>query len=290
MRVSVGQTKVFKRKFTQEDFNRFAAISGDDNPIHVDPEFAKTSRFRKTVAHGMLLYSTISRVLSSQFPGEGMLQLKQEMMFKEPTYVSDEITLKLKALEIDNNAEIAVIETFIGLPHGGSACEGKAIVRLPGWKDGFIGLDKGLHFSGSSEAATLKKLAIGQRASKSRIFTVEEIKEYAELTGDTNRLFTDSHYANEQGFDNCLVPGPLLNGIFSDLLGTQLPGRGTNWLKQKISYPAPAYVEDEITATVKIVRLRPDKNLVNLYDICENSKGEVVCQAQSLVYVKELIM
>jgi acyl dehydratase len=76
--------------------------------------------------------------------------------------------------------------------------------------------------------------------------------------------------------------------MFSDLLGTKLPGKGTNWLKQNLHFPAPAYMDDEITARVEIVRLRPQKDLVNLIGTCTNSSGEWVCQAQSLVLVRDL--
>ena len=56
-------------RFTQDDFNRFAALSGDDNPIHVDPEFSARTKFGRTVAHGMLLYGVISGAVSATFSG-----------------------------------------------------------------------------------------------------------------------------------------------------------------------------------------------------------------------------
>jgi acyl dehydratase len=101
-------------------------------------------------------------------------------------------------------------------------------------------------------------------------------------------LFIDKRYAQENGFKDRLIPGPLLSSMFSELLGTRLPGRGTNWLKQKLHFPAPAYVDDVITATVEITRLRPEKNLVNLLGTCRDSQGILVCQAQTLVLVKDL--
>jgi acyl dehydratase len=67
-----------------------------------------------------------------------------------------------------------------------------------------------------------------------------------------------------------------------------LPGRGTNYLKQHLEFPQPAFVGDELTATVKIVRLRPEKNLVNLQTTCTNVCGEIVCQGEALVFVKDV--
>ena len=102
MAVNVGQVATFKHRFTQDDFDRFAALSGDNNPIHVDPEFSARTRFGQTVAHGMLLYSTICRVLSTQYPGPGFLQIKQEMMFQNPTYTDTEITVSVEDADIHN--------------------------------------------------------------------------------------------------------------------------------------------------------------------------------------------
>jgi acyl dehydratase len=288
MEIKVGHVETFKRRFTQKDFARFADLTGDNNPIHIDPEFSARTRFGRTVAHGMLLYSSICRVLSIQWPGSGLLQIKQEMMFQNPTYTDTEITVKLETTDVQPEKYRAEIRTVISLPDGKLACNGSTMIHLSGWKGGFPGIDESMVAAGESEARTLKHLEIGQTASAKRTFTVENLAEYADLTGDMNTLFTDADCARQAGFRDVIIPGPLLSGMYSDLLGTKLPGRGTNWLKQKLHFPAPAYVGDEVTATVEIIRLRPEKDLVNLRGTCTNSAGEPVCQAQSLVLVKDL--
>ena len=288
MACKVGHIETFKRSFTQEDFDRFADLTGDNNPIHVDPQFSARTHFGKTVAHGMLLYSTICRVLSTQFPGPGLLQIKQEMMFQNPTYTGSEITVKLIVNDIKPVEQQAEISTVIYLPDGKLACDGNTMIHLPGWKGGFPGIDKRMASASEPDTRKLKRLEIGQTASAKRTFSAESLAEYSDLTGDTNPLFSDADYARYAGFRDRLIPGPLLSGMFSDLLGTKLPGRGTNWLKQKLHFPAPAYVGDEISATVEIIRLRPEKDLVNLRATSTNSSGELVCQAQSLVLVKDL--
>jgi acyl dehydratase len=283
-----GHVETFKRSFSQEEFDRFADLTGDNNPIHVDPEFSARTRFGKTVAHGMLLYSIICRVLSTQYPGPGLLQISQEMMFQNPTYTDTEITVQLELTDIQSTRQLAEIRTLISLPNGQPACDGSTLVHLPGWKGGFPGIDESMAAAGNSDTRALKGLKIGQTATAARIFTAEDLAEYADLTKDTNPLFNDPDYARQLGFENPIIPGPLLSGMFSDLLGTKLPGRGTNWLKQKLHFPAPAYAGDEITATVEITRLRLEKDLVNLRGTCTNSGGELVGQAQSLVLVKDL--
>ncbi len=106
------------------------------------------------------------------------------------------------------------------------------------------------------------------------MFTQNDLAEYASLAGiaQTPRV----------------VPEPLLGGVFSYLLGTKLPGRGTNYLKQHLEFPKPAFVGEEITATVEIIRLRPEKELVNLRTLCTNPRGEIVCAGEALVLVKDL--
>jgi 3-hydroxybutyryl-CoA dehydratase len=121
----------------------------------------------------------------------------------------------------------------------------------------------------------MKNLQVGQSAATKRTFSAEDLVAYAALAGIKTR-------------DERTVPGPLLGGMFSYLLGTTLPGRGTNYLKQRLEFPTPAFVGDELTATVEIIRLRPEKELVNLQTICTNPRGEIVCRGEALVLVKDL--
>lgn len=127
----------------------------------------------------------------------------------------------------------------------------------------------------------MKGLAVGQQASLTRTFSAEDVAAYRTLTGDTGLGFAA---AAEQ----TVVPGPLLGGLFSTLLGTRLPGRGTGWLKQHFDFMQPAFVGEALTATVAITRLRPEKALVNLRTECRNPAGEIVCVGEALVLVADL--
>ena len=127
----------------------------------------------------------------------------------------------------------------------------------------------------------MKNITIGQSAQTRRIFKYEDVAAYRRLTGDVGLGFGTLD-------GNTAVPGPLLAGLFSYLLGTQLPGRGTNWLKQSLSFPHSAKVGEEVTAVVEITRLRPEKHLVNLKATCKNSDNKIVCQGNTLVFVKDL--
>jgi len=124
--MQVGQVIIVKRVLTQEDFNRFAALSGDDNPIHVDAAFAARTRFEKTVAHGMFLYGIICGALAQGFPGGA--QLEQQLMFPTPAYAGEELTIRLEVVETQPEARRARLTTLITRPGGEVACEGETLV------------------------------------------------------------------------------------------------------------------------------------------------------------------
>lgn len=285
--VSRGQTATLTLRFSQGDFDRFAALSGDDNPIHVDPQFAARSLFGRTVAHGMLLYSTISRVLNTQLPGPGTLQLQQEMIFPSPTYADEEITVRVTLVK--NRAPGLAELTFdITRPSGELSCEGRTLVILPGSDIVAVGLDPEVKSGHESEAREYKRLKVGQSASLTRTFSPDDLREYVDLTGDASPLYTDTKAAKKRGLAETPVPGVMLGGLFSCLLGTRLPGTGTNWLKQKMRFLSPAYPGDPITARVGIVRLRPGKDLANLRTTCTCADGRLVCEGEALVRIKDL--
>lgn len=127
----------------------------------------------------------------------------------------------------------------------------------------------------------MKGLTIGQQASTTRTFTAVDLTAYRTLTGDLTLGFGEKS-------GETAVPGPLLAGMISDLLGTRLPGRGTNWLKQQLRFPAAAHMGDVIIAAVEITRLRPEKALVNLRTTCTAAAGTIVCSGESLVLVRDL--
>jgi acyl dehydratase len=126
----------------------------------------------------------------------------------------------------------------------------------------------------------MEGLAIGQSVEVKRIFTRQDLFEYAELIGRT--AGSQSSESSEAGAQP-RIPGPLLGGMISYLLGTKLPGPGTMWLKQRFSYETPALAGEELTARVVITHLRPEKSLVYLQAMCVNSSGKVVCQGETLV-------
>lgn len=78
----------------QEDFDRFAALSGDDNPIHIDPAFSACTRFGRTVAHGMLLYARAWAVIVTAYPG--VRHAAQALKFPAPAYADEPLRIEIE--------------------------------------------------------------------------------------------------------------------------------------------------------------------------------------------------
>ncbi|MBL7249206.1 MaoC family dehydratase [Alloalcanivorax sp. C16-2] len=77
----------------QSDFDRFATLSGDHNPIHVDPDYAAATRFGATVPHGMLLFTAVRGLIADQYPNAGMET--QALMFPAPAFAGDPMVIRL---------------------------------------------------------------------------------------------------------------------------------------------------------------------------------------------------
>lgn len=124
--VNVGDTFAMRRVFTQAEYDAFAALSGDDNPIHVDPAFAARTRFGRTAAHGMLLYSVTCGLLSRHFPGAR--QTSQEFMFTAPTFCDEEMTFRAEVIEVMTPRRQIRMKTTITDPAGETTAVGETIL------------------------------------------------------------------------------------------------------------------------------------------------------------------
>jgi acyl dehydratase len=111
--MTVGDTheKIFH--YTQKDVEDFARISGDNNPLHLDPQFAATTPFKQPIMHGMLAGSIFSRLLGTEFPGPGSIYLAQSLEFLRPMHVDTEYKAILTVKEIDKDKHTAVIATEV---------------------------------------------------------------------------------------------------------------------------------------------------------------------------------
>lgn len=122
-----GQHASITRTVTAADVESFAEVSGDNNPVHLDQEFAARSRFKRRIAHGMLSASYISAVLGSKLPGPGTIYLSQNMTFKAPVYIGDVITTTVTALNYRPDKHILTLRTECVNQDGTVVLEGQAV-------------------------------------------------------------------------------------------------------------------------------------------------------------------
>lgn len=117
-----GQSYTETFSFTQEEVNQFAQTSGDQNPIHIDADYAAATAFKKPIMHGFLAGSVFSRIIGMKFPGEGSVYLKQSMAFRRPMFVDVNYQAVLTVKAVNTARHIAEIETKIVEPESGKAC------------------------------------------------------------------------------------------------------------------------------------------------------------------------
>lgn len=131
MNFDIGHTVTFSKTISEFDIYQFAGITGDFNPLHVNEEYAQTTRFGKRIAHGMLTSSFICTALGTQMPGVGTIHINQNLSFKKPVYIGDTITVKLELLEKNADKNIWIIKSDVYNQHDEIVVEGTSIVKPP---------------------------------------------------------------------------------------------------------------------------------------------------------------
>lgn len=111
--ILLGDKAEITHKITQDDINKFVDLTGDDNKLHVDPDYAKNTSFKKPVAHGMLSAAFISTIIGTKLPGDGALWFSQSFQFLLPVRVGDIITIKAEVLKKEKRTNTIELSTNI---------------------------------------------------------------------------------------------------------------------------------------------------------------------------------
>ena len=111
MKFKPGDTASLSKTIGDDDIRAFANASGDHNPLHLDEEFARQTRFGKRIAHGMLSASLISAVIASDLPGQGSIYLGQTLQFVAPVFPGDTVTARVTVTSIREDKQIIKLET-----------------------------------------------------------------------------------------------------------------------------------------------------------------------------------
>lgn len=124
--LKVGMTDCITKTITAEDIDKFAEVSLDENPVHLDEEYASKTIFKKRIAHGILVSGLISAVLGTKLPGEGAIYMGQELKFMAPVYIGDTITATVEIIELIAEKNRVVCNTICTNQDGKQVIVGKA--------------------------------------------------------------------------------------------------------------------------------------------------------------------
>jgi 3-hydroxybutyryl-CoA dehydratase len=128
--LSLGQSAEISHVVTDADIRTFAAVSGDNNPVHLDEAYAAATPFKTRIAHGMLSAGYISAVLGTRLPGPGAIYISQTMNFKRPVRIGDEVITRVTVSAIDAERARVSLATVCEVA-GKAVVEGEAVVMVP---------------------------------------------------------------------------------------------------------------------------------------------------------------
>jgi len=125
----VGFKATVEVQVTDKMVHQFADMSGDHNPIHLDDSYAKTTRFGRRIAHGMIVGALISRALTEKI-GQGGVYLGQQLKFVNPVFIDDVVTIELTITGLRKEKGIATVDTTAKKQTGETVVKGEAIIMM----------------------------------------------------------------------------------------------------------------------------------------------------------------
>lgn len=131
--LTIAQSASMVKKITNDEVVLFGCLTGDANPVHFDSEYAKNTRFKTRIAHGMLSGSLISAVLGMQLPGTGTIYINQSLNFCYPVYIDDTITVTVTVKEKKEKNRV-ILDCICTNQNGKVVTEGQAEVIAPAEK------------------------------------------------------------------------------------------------------------------------------------------------------------
>ena len=129
--IAIGDTATYTRLITNQEVEAFATISGDLNPLHLDPEYATTTAFGECIAHGMLTGALISAAIAMQLPGPGSVYLSQNIQFRAPVMLGDTLTVTLTVTDKHAKRPWVILHCEVANQDGKAVAVGEAQVAAP---------------------------------------------------------------------------------------------------------------------------------------------------------------
>ncbi|MEO8599188.1 MAG: MaoC family dehydratase [bacterium] len=126
---SIGMNATFSKTITEADIVLFAGVSGDNNALHINQEYAETTPFGGRIAHGMLSASVISAAVANKLPGPGAIYMSQSLQFRAPVRPGDTVHATVTVKEILLEKQRVVLETTCSVK-GHVVIHGEALVKV----------------------------------------------------------------------------------------------------------------------------------------------------------------
>ena len=127
----VGDQACIQKTMTEADVILFAGVSTDQNPAHINDEYAKDTMFKKRIVHGAMTSSLVSAVLGMKLPGAGTIYMSQTSKFMAPVFIGDTITAIVEAKELNKEKNRIVFRTYCQNQEGKIVMDGEALVMPP---------------------------------------------------------------------------------------------------------------------------------------------------------------
>jgi 3-hydroxybutyryl-CoA dehydratase len=128
--LTVGMTAAYEHVVSEDDVVGFADVSGDHNPVHLDEAYARTTRFKGRIVHGMLSASFLSTAIASRLPGPGTIYLTQNLSFRAPVRIGDKVEARVTVTDIIREKARVVLKTVCRVGET-VVIDGDALVMVP---------------------------------------------------------------------------------------------------------------------------------------------------------------
>jgi|ADurb_Gly_02_Slu_FD_contig_61_1147731_length_2177_multi_2_in_0_out_0_3 3-hydroxybutyryl-CoA dehydratase len=147
----------------------------------------------------------------------------------------------------------------------------------------FIPHEKTLSKEFAMIGKTISEIKVGDAAEFTKTISEADVYLYAGVTGDLNPAHLNEAYAKTTFFKTRIAHGMLTAGFISAILGTKLPGPGTIYIRQELSFMAPVFFGDTITARAEVVEVNSEKNRLRFKTTCRNQEDRIVLDGEALV-------
>ena len=128
--LKVGMSESYSQTITDADIKSFSGVSGDKNPVHMSDEYAENSKFKKRIAHGLMLSSYFSAIFGTKLPGPGCVYVSQSLKFIRPVYIGDTVTATVAIKSINPETRRIYFDTVCSVK-GRTVIKGAAEIYLP---------------------------------------------------------------------------------------------------------------------------------------------------------------